>query len=394
MRLRDDAGLPPRHLPGRRRDAEPGAARAVHAASPSSSRTSSSSSPRRCASCSPRSASARSTRRSARSRCSTPRAAVEHWKAAGLDLAPILHVPELPAGAAAAPGAAQDHGLDKALDNELIALAAARSSAASRCGPRSPIRNVNRTVGTMLGSEVTRALRRRRAAGRHDRPHLPGSAGQSFGAFLPAGDHAAARGRRQRLRRQGPVRRAGRRPPGPRRRRSWPSDNVIAGNVIGYGATAGEVFLRGRVGERFCVRNSGATAVVEGVGDHGCEYMTGGRGRGARRDRAQLRGRDVRRRRLPARLGPGAGQRRAGRPRAAAARTTSDVVADLLAPARARRPGRPSRPALLGDSERCDGRFTKVMPRDYAAGARPSERGRRARRPRRDVTAIMEASHG
>ena len=89
--------------------------------------------------------------------------------------------------------------------------------------------------------------------------------------------HAAARGRRQRLRRQGPLRRTHRGPSGPRPRTFVAEEHIIAGNVIGYGATAGEIFLRGQVGERFCVRNSGATAVVEGVGDHGCEYMTGGR---------------------------------------------------------------------------------------------------------------------
>ena len=145
----------------------------------------------------------------------------------------------------------------------------------SRCAAQLPIRNVNRTVGTMLGSEVTR---------RHGGAGLPdgtidltfvGSAGQSFGAFLPAGHHAASRGRRQRLRRQGTL---GRRiVVRPHRAATFAAhDNIIAGNVIGYGATSGELFIRGRVGERFCVRNSGATAVVEGVGDHALEYMTGG----------------------------------------------------------------------------------------------------------------------
>ena len=172
----------------------------------------------------------------------------------------------------------QDHGLDKALDNELVAAGRpTRSRTASRSARRSTIRNVNRTVGTILGHEVTK---------RYSGEGLPdgtiditftGSAGQSFGAFVPRGHHAAARGRRQRLRRQGALRRPDRGPPRPGRdvrRRASRSSPATSSR---YGATSGEIFLRGQVGERFCVRNSGATAVVEGVGDHGCEYMTGGR---------------------------------------------------------------------------------------------------------------------
>ena len=131
----------------------------------------------------------------------------------------------------------------------------------------------------MLGHEVTK---RTAALGLPDDTidiTFRGSAGQSFGAFVPEGHHAAAARRRQRLRRQGPLRRPAHRPPARRRRTTASSaeDNIIAGNVLLYGATGGEAFFRGLVGERFCVRNSGATAVVEGVGDHGCEYMTGGR---------------------------------------------------------------------------------------------------------------------
>ena len=161
---------------------------------------------------------------------------------------------------------------------QLIAGARRRARAtAAGASSSSPIRNVNRTVGTMLGAELTR---------RYGGEGLPddtidvtfnGSAGQSFGAFVPRGHHAAARRRRQRLLRQGPLGRHARAAPAPRRRTFVAEENIIAGNVILYGATGGEVFIRGVVGERFCVRNSGATAVVEGVGDHGCEYMTGGR---------------------------------------------------------------------------------------------------------------------
>ena len=151
-----------------------------------------------------------------------------------------------------------------------------RSSAASRCGRRCAIRNVNRTVGTMLGSEVSR---------RYGGDGLPddtiditftGSAGQSFGAFLPRGITLRLEGDSNDYVGKGLS--GGRVIVRPDRAATFVAeDNVIAGNVIGYGATAGEIFLRGVVGERFCVRNSGATAVVEGVGDHGCEYMTGGR---------------------------------------------------------------------------------------------------------------------
>ena len=138
------------------------------------------------------------------------------------------------------------------------------------------MRNVNRTVGTMLGHEVTKRCTRTACPTTPSTSRSPAPAGQSFGRVPAGGHHAAPVRRRQRLRRQGPLRRPHRRPAGPRQRRSPAEHNVIAGNVIGYGATTGEIFLRGQVGERFCVRNSGATAVVEGVGDHGCEYMTGG----------------------------------------------------------------------------------------------------------------------
>ena len=140
-----------------------------------------------------------------------------------------------------------------------------------------PIRNVNRTVGTMLGNAVTK---RYGGAGLPDGTidiHFRGSAGQSFGAFVPSGITLRLEGDANDYVAKGlsggrVVVRPDRRAP-----RSLPRSTSIAGNVIGYGATGGEIFLRGVVGERFCVRNSGATAVVEGVGDHGCEYMTGGR---------------------------------------------------------------------------------------------------------------------
>ena len=201
--------------------------------------------------------------------------AIDHWKAAGLDLAPILHVPAVDPGMARRQTTTQDHGLDRALDNELIALCEPALERGEPVRAQLPIRNVNRTVGTMLGSEVTR---------RHGGAGLPdgtidltfvGAAGQSFGAFLPAGVTLRLEGDGNDYVGKGLS--GGRLVLRPHREAALVAhDNIIAGNVIGYGATSGEVFIRGRVGERFCVRNSGVTAVVEGVGDHALEYMTGG----------------------------------------------------------------------------------------------------------------------
>ena len=202
--------------------------------------------------------------------------AVGHWKAAGLDLSPILHKPDLPEGTPLHQVIGQDHGLDRALDRTLIEECSAALESGERVHLTHPIANVNRTVGTMLGSELTR---------RHGGRGLPddtitidftGSAGQSFGAFLPRGITLRLEGDANDYVAKGLS--GGRvvvRPP--RRSGFVAEENILAGNVIAYGATGGELFLRGVVGERFAVRNSGAVAVVEGVGDHGCEYMTGGR---------------------------------------------------------------------------------------------------------------------
>ncbi len=202
--------------------------------------------------------------------------AVGHWKAAGLDLSPILHVPALPEGAVRRNTIGQDHGLDKALDNELVALSADALEHGEPVRAQVKIRNVNRTVGTILGHEVTK---RYKGEGLPDGTidiTFTGSAGQSFGAFLPRGITLRLEGDANDYVGKGLS--GGRIVVRPDRASTFEAENqIIAGNVIGYGATSGEIFLRGQVGERFCVRNSGATAVVEGVGDHGCEYMTGGR---------------------------------------------------------------------------------------------------------------------
>ncbi len=204
------------------------------------------------------------------------RKAIEHWKAAGLDLQPILHRPDVPAGTALTCTQEQDHGLDAALDNTLIALSEAALTDGKKVRIELPVRNVNRTVGTMLGAEVTR---RYRGAGLPEGTidvTLTGSAGQSLGAFLPRGITLRLYGDANDYVGKGLS--GGRVVVRPDLSASFPAeDNVIAGNTLLYGATSGSLFVRGVVGERFCVRNSGATAVVEGVGDHACEYMTGGR---------------------------------------------------------------------------------------------------------------------
>ena len=211
------------------------------------------------------------------------RPAVDHWKAQGLDLAPILYQPPAAKGPLLRTRA-QDHRLDRALDNVLIANAASALDDGVAVAFSTDVRNENRSVGTMLGGEV---VRRHGGAGLPDGTidvTLHGTAGQSFGAFVPRGvtlrlfgdanDYVAKGLSGGRL-----IVRPDESAPfvlAEAAETSAAEGQIIAGNTILYGATAGELFLRGQVGERFAVRNSGASAVVEGVGDHGCEYMTGG----------------------------------------------------------------------------------------------------------------------
>jgi glutamate synthase (NADPH) large chain len=211
-----------------------------------------------------------------RADCLDVERAVHHWKAKGLDLTPLLHQPNLPATVARRRVRAQDHGLANALDNDLIKAAMPALEHQSPVELNAYIRNADRTVGTMLGYEVTR---------RHGAAGLPadtiritftGSAGQSFGAFVPAGMTMRLVGDANDGFGKGLS--GGRlivHPPALSVFKS--EENIVIGNVAFYGATSGEGYVRGVAGERFCVRNSGATVVVEGVGDHGCEYMTGGR---------------------------------------------------------------------------------------------------------------------
>jgi glutamate synthase (NADPH/NADH) large chain len=203
------------------------------------------------------------------------RKGVEHWKARGLDFSKIFCMPKMPADVARYNIEKQDHGLEKALDHRLIELAKPALERGEKVTIEMPIRNINRTVGTMLSGEIAK---------RYGHDGLPddtihirfaGSAGQSFGAFLAKGvtldligdtnDYCGKGLSGGRISVQ----------PSPKFR-GESTENIITGNVVLYGAIAGEAYFRGVAGERFAVRNSGARAVVEGVGDHGCEYMTGG----------------------------------------------------------------------------------------------------------------------
>jgi glutamate synthase (ferredoxin) len=203
--------------------------------------------------------------------------ALDHWKARGLDFSAILHRPEVGPGVAIRKVRRQDHGLTKSLDGTvLIPGCRPALERGERVSLRLPIRNVHRTVGTLLGYEVTS---RYGAEGLPDdtiRVHFTGSAGQSFGAFIPRGITLTLEGDANDYLGKGLS--GGRIIAIPPRGSTFvPEENILVGNVVLYGATSGEAFFRGVAGERFAVRNSGALAVVEGVGDHGCEYMTGGR---------------------------------------------------------------------------------------------------------------------
>ncbi len=202
--------------------------------------------------------------------------ALDHWKARGLDLSAILHQPDVSADVGRRCVQAQDHGLDKALDNELIRRSQAALDDKTPVAFELPIRNVNRTVGTMLGHELTS---RWGAVGLPDDTigiTFRGSAGQSFAAFVPPGISMQIIGDANDYFGKGLS--GGKLVIRPSEQSTFiAEENIIIGNVALYGATRGEAFVRGIAGERFCVRNSGAHAVVEGIGDHGCEYMTGGR---------------------------------------------------------------------------------------------------------------------
>ncbi|MGH8746306.1 MAG: glutamate synthase large subunit, partial [Burkholderiales bacterium] len=200
---------------------------------------------------------------------------IEHWKAKGLDFSRVFYMPNMPQDVARFHSEAQNHGLDKALDNRLIELAQPAIERRESVSIDMPIRNINRTVGTMLSFEIARRYGHDGLPDDTIHVRLAGSAGQSFGAFLAKGvtldligdtnDYCGKGLSGGRISVQ----------PSPKFRGD-PAQNIITGNVVLYGAIAGEAYFRGVAGERFAVRNSGAQAVVQGVGDHGCEYMTGG----------------------------------------------------------------------------------------------------------------------
>jgi glutamate synthase domain-containing protein 2/glutamate synthase domain-containing protein 1/glutamate synthase domain-containing protein 3 len=317
---------------------------------------------------------------------------VAHWKSQGLDLSPIFATPTDAHGAKLPQRRRlrdQDHALEHALDQTLIALAEGALEDAHPVRLELPVRNVNRTVGTLLGSEVTRRYGAQGLPTDTIHITLTGSAGQSLGAFLPSGitldmvgdanDYVGKglSGGRVIVRPDEDV-------------LFIPEDNVIAGNTLVFGATSGQVFLRGRVGERFCARNSGALAVVEGVGDHACEYMTGGRvvvlgdtGRnmaaGMSGGIAFVLGLD------PAKVNTEMVELQRLEPEDLT--WLQDVVAQ-----HERHTGSTVARSLLSDWPRRSAQFTKVMPVDYQ---RVLQATRMAKAEGRDVdTAIMEATRG
>ncbi len=315
--------------------------------------------------------------------------AIRHWKTEGLDLSPIFAVPQLPPGTVRHRTKSQDHGLEKVLDNTLIQLCEGALRSGDKVRLDLPVRNVNRTVGTMLGYELTTAWGGEGLPDNTIDVTLTGSAGQSFGAFVPKGitlrligdsnDYfgKGLSGGRLTLRPD---------PTAPFKA----EENIIAGNVILYGATAGEIFVSGIVGERFGVRNSGAVAVVEGVGDHGCEYMTGGKvivlGRIGRNFAAGMSGGVAYVLDLP--------QGRVN-PEMVDIDPLDDADRAFLRDAVERHFAETESSVakqLLTEWEDAVGRFGKVMPKDFKRVLKAREA---AERDGRDVNqAIMEAAHG
>ena len=200
---------------------------------------------------------------------------IEHWKARGLDFSRIFHLPDIPADVPRYNTESQDHGLEKALDHRLIELAQPALERGEKVSIDMPIRNINRTAGTMLSGEIARKYGHDGLPDGTIQIRFAGSAGQSIGAFLSKGVSIELIGDTNDYCGKGLSGGRISVQPSPKFR-GEPTENIITGNVALYGALAGEAYFRGVAGERFAVRNSGAHAVVEGVGDHGCEYMTGG----------------------------------------------------------------------------------------------------------------------
>jgi glutamate synthase (NADPH/NADH) large chain len=318
--------------------------------------------------------------------------AEQHWKAHGLELRPILHKPDLAEDTVLHNTTVQDHGIAEALDQELIRICRPALETGEAIRASLPIRNVDRTVGTILGHEVTKATSGEGLPDGTIDITLEGSAGQSFGAFLPAGITLRLEGDANDYLAKGlsggrivvrPARTA----------RFVAADNIIAGNVIAYGATSGELFIRGQVGERFCVRNSGAIAVVEGLGDHGCEYMTGGiavvLGKTGRNVAAGMSGGigyflDLDPTRLNTEMVD------------ALVPTEADLefLRKLIVQHREETDSDVAR-SLLTDWHAAGRRFTKVLPRDYARVIAARQQGESEGLDEAMITTkMMEAAHG
>jgi glutamate synthase (NADPH) large chain len=318
--------------------------------------------------------------------------AEQHWKAHGLDLRPVLHKPYLPEGTVLHNTTTQDHGIAKALDQELIKICRPALQTREAIRASLPIRNVHRTVGTILGHEVTKATKGEGLPDGTIDITFEGSAGQSFGAFLPAGITLRLEGDANDYLAKGLS--GGRIVVRPARTAHFvAADNIIAGNVIAYGATSGELFIRGQVGERFCVRNSGATAVVEGLGDHGCEYMTGGI--------AVVLGKTGRN--VAAGMSGGIGYFLDLDPtllntEMVDALVPSEADLDLLRSLIVRHQeetGSDVAEALLVDWHATARRFTKVLPRDFARVIAARQQGESEGLDEAKITSkMMEAAHG
>jgi len=321
------------------------------------------------------------------------REAIDHWKAHGLDLAPVLHQVDVPEGTPRHRVTVQDHGLEEKLDVQLLQIAQPALINGELVRADLTVRNVDRTVGTILGHHVTKATSGLGLPENTIDLTLRGTAGQSFGAFLPRGVTLRLVGDANDYFGKGLS--GGRLIVRPNKSAPFAAEEqIIAGNVIAYGATSGELFIRGQVGERFCVRNSGATAVVEGVGDHACEYMTGGEaliiGPAGRNLAAGMSGGvawvlDLNPKRLNTELVDPIPLNDAdvARIRTLLARhaeeTFSPVAEKLLA---------------LSETE-LRGRFTTIMPRDYARVLRARAEAEQAGLDEDATTKMMmEASHG
>ena len=320
--------------------------------------------------------------------------ALDHWKARGLDFSQILFQPKVGPDVAIRRTRAQDHGLERSLDvSTILPLTRAALEKKKPVDIILPIRNVHRTVGTILGSEVSRRYGADGLPEDTVRIHFNGSAGQSFGAFLPRGLSFTLEGDANDYVGKGL---SGARlvvyPP--RQATFVPEENIIIGNVALYGATAGEAYFRGLAGERFAVRNSGAHTVVEGVGDHGCEYMTGGRvvviGPVGRNFAAGMSGGlafvldvrgDFKRRCNPAMVDL----------EALAVAEDIELVKELLK-RHAKYTGSTVAQKLLDNWKATQAQFVRIIPKDYKRVLAAITKARQTGVP--EDQAVMEAAHG